>query len=127
VIYKIAKALAGPTPPPRWKQPSALKTRRETSQSSPIAPTYAGASTWTISADSVESPQAVGLLRDYFAELRYFHRKTTEQEIDETSMSSRHAPRAAFVLRASGAPAGCLGLYPTGELTRIYFAPKFRR
>jgi hypothetical protein len=36
--------------------------------------------------EPVGSPDAVALLRAYFAELtvRYFHRETTEQEIDET-------------------------------------------
>jgi GNAT superfamily N-acetyltransferase len=85
---------------------------------------------WTICAESPESPLAVALLRDYFAELtvRYFHRETTEQEIDETLDEFATTGLALFlVLRASGAPAGCLGLYPTGELTRIYVAPKFRR
>jgi GNAT superfamily N-acetyltransferase len=85
---------------------------------------------WTICPESVESPQAVALLRDYFAELtvRYFHRETTEQEIDETLDEFPTTGLAVFlVLRASGAPAGCLGLYPTGELTRIYVVPKFRR
>jgi GNAT superfamily N-acetyltransferase len=85
---------------------------------------------WTICAEAVESPQAVALLRGYFAELtvRYFHRETTEQEIDETLDEFPTTGLALFlVLRASGAPAGCLGLYPSGELTRIYVAPKFRR
>ena len=85
---------------------------------------------WTVSAEPVESPQAVSLLRGYFAELtvRYFHRETTEHEIDETLDTFPTTGLALFlVLRANGVPAGCLGLYPTGELTRIYVAPKFRR
>jgi GNAT superfamily N-acetyltransferase len=84
----------------------------------------------TICAESVQSPQAVALLRDYFAELtvRYFHRETTEQEIDETLAEFPTIGLALFlVLRSNRAPAGCLGLYPTGELTRIYVAPNFRR
>jgi hypothetical protein len=78
---------------------------------------------WTICAEPVESPQAIALLREYFAELtvRYFHRETTEEEIDATLEEFRTTGLALFlVLRASGEPAGCLGLYPSGELTRIY-------
>jgi GNAT superfamily N-acetyltransferase len=87
-------------------------------------------SMWAVCAECAESPQAVALLRDYFAELtvRYFHRETTEQEIDETLKVFPTTGLALFlVLRVSGAPAGCLGLYSTGELTRIYVAPEFRR
>ena len=85
---------------------------------------------WTVSAQAIDSPDAVGLLRGYFAELtvRYFHRGTTEQEIDETVDAHPSTGLALFlVLRAGGVPAGCLGLHPTGELTRIYVAPRFRR
>jgi GNAT superfamily N-acetyltransferase len=85
---------------------------------------------WSICASSVESPQAIALLRGYFAELttRYFHRETTEQEIDETLDRFPTTGLALFlVLRSNGAAAGCLGLYSTGELTRIYVAPEFRR
>lgn len=85
---------------------------------------------WTVCAEPVDSPDAVALLRDYFAELtvRYFHRETTEQEIDETLDEFPSTGLALFlVLRAGGVPAGCLGLHPTGELTRMYVAPQFRR
>jgi GNAT superfamily N-acetyltransferase len=85
---------------------------------------------WTVSAESADSPDAVGLLRAYFAELtvRYFHRETTEQEIDETLDEFPSTGLALFlVLRSGGAPAGCLGLHPTGELTRMYVAPQLRR
>ena len=34
---------------------------------------------------------------------------------------------ALLVLRAHGEPAGCLGLYPDGELTRFFVLPEFRR
>jgi GNAT superfamily N-acetyltransferase len=84
---------------------------------------------WTVCAEPVDSPDAVAL-RDYFAELtvRYFHRETTEQEIDETLEEFPSTGLALFlVLRAGAVPAGCLGLHPTGELTRIYVAPQFRR
>jgi GNAT superfamily N-acetyltransferase len=85
---------------------------------------------WTVCAEPVDSPDAVALLRDYFAELtvRYFHRETTEQEIDETLDEFPSTGLALFlVLRAGGVPAGCLGLHPTGELTRIYVVPQLRR
>jgi GNAT superfamily N-acetyltransferase len=85
---------------------------------------------WTISAEPIDSPDAVALLRDYFAELtvRYFHRETTKQEIDHTLDEFPSTGLARFlVLRARGVPAGCLGLHSTGELTRIYVAPRFRR
>jgi GNAT superfamily N-acetyltransferase len=85
---------------------------------------------WTVGPEPVASPDAVALLRDYFAELtvRYFHRETTEQEIDQTLDEFPTAGLALFlVLRAGGVPTGCLGLHPTGELSRIYVAPRFRR
>jgi GNAT superfamily N-acetyltransferase len=85
---------------------------------------------WTVRAEPVESPDAVALLRAYFAELtfRYFHRDTTEQEIDETLDEFPSTGFALFlVLRTGGVAAGCLGLHPTGELTRIYVVPGFRR
>ncbi|MEA2128570.1 MAG: hypothetical protein QOJ85_1461 [Solirubrobacteraceae bacterium] len=85
---------------------------------------------WNVCAEPVDSADAVALLRDYFAELtvRYFHRETTEQEIDETLDEFPSTGLALFlVLRAYEVPAGCLGLHPTGELTRIYVAPQFRR
>jgi hypothetical protein len=66
---------------------------------------------WTICAESVESPQAVALLRDYFAELtvRYFHRETTEQEIAETLDQFPTTGLALFlVLRAAGYPPAAL-------------------
>jgi GNAT superfamily N-acetyltransferase len=85
---------------------------------------------WTVSAEPVDSPNAVALLREYFAELtvRYFHRETTEQEIDQTLDEFPSTGLAVFlVLRADGTPAGHLGVHPTGELTRNYVAPGFRR
>ena len=85
---------------------------------------------WTVRAEPADSPEAVTLLRDYFAELteRHFRRATTEEEIDETLAEYPSTGLAAFfILRADGEPAGCLGLHPTGELTRVYIAPRFRR
>jgi GNAT superfamily N-acetyltransferase len=85
---------------------------------------------WTVRDEPADSPEAVALLRDYFAELteRYFHRPATEVEIDETLAEYPSSGLAAFfVLRAGGEPAGCLGLHPTGEITRVYVSPRFRR
>jgi GNAT superfamily N-acetyltransferase len=85
---------------------------------------------WTVREEPVDSPDAIALLRDFFAELtvRYFRRATTEEEIDLTLVEFPTTGLAAFfVLRADGEPAGCLGLHPTGELTRVYVAPRFRR
>ncbi|MEA2243999.1 MAG: hypothetical protein QOD24_3555, partial [Solirubrobacteraceae bacterium] len=85
---------------------------------------------WTVCAEPVDSPDAVALLRAYFAELtvRYFHRETTEQEIDLTLEEFPSAGLALFLLlRADGAPAGCIGLRPSGELSRMYVAPQFGR
>jgi GNAT superfamily N-acetyltransferase len=85
---------------------------------------------WTVSAEPVKSPDAVALLRGYFAELtvRYFDRATSEHEIDETLEEFPSTGLALFlVLRAGAIPAGCLGLHTTGELTRMYVVPQFRR
>lgn len=85
---------------------------------------------WTVHAEPADSPEAVALLRDYFAELteRYFRRPTTAEEIDETLAEFPSTGLAAFfILRADGEPAGCLGLHSTGEITRVYVAPQFRR
>jgi GNAT superfamily N-acetyltransferase len=84
---------------------------------------------WSVREELSDSPEAVALLRDYFAELteRYFHRPTTEEEIDATLAAWPSTGLAAFfMLRADGEPAGCLGLHPTGEITRVYVTPRFR-
>ena len=85
---------------------------------------------WTVREEPPESPAAVALLRDYFAELtvRYFRRATTEEEIDETLAEYPSTGLAAFfVLRADDEPAGCIGVHDTGEITRMYVNPQFRR
>ena len=85
---------------------------------------------WTVQDEPADSPESVALLREYFAELtvRYFDRPTTEEEVDLTLREYPSTGLAAFfVLRADGEPAGCLGVYPTGEITRVYVAPRFRR
>jgi GNAT superfamily N-acetyltransferase len=85
---------------------------------------------WTVSEQRPDSPEAVALLREYFAELtvRYFRRATTEEEIDETLGEYPSTGLAAFfLLRADDEPAGCLGVHRTGEITRMYVSPRFRR
>ena len=85
---------------------------------------------WTVREEPPDSPEAVALLREYFAELtvRFFHRATNEEEIDETVAEYPSTGLAAFfVLRSGDEPAGCLGLHPTGEITRMYVTPRLRR
>jgi ribosomal protein S18 acetylase RimI-like enzyme len=85
---------------------------------------------WTVREEPPDSAEAVALLREYFAELivRWSGRATTEEEIDETVAEYPSTGLAAFlVLRADGEPAGCLGVHPTGEITRMYVSPRFRR
>jgi GNAT superfamily N-acetyltransferase len=85
---------------------------------------------WTVREEAVDSPEAIALLREYFTELtvRYFKRDTTEDEVDLTLEEYPSTGLAAFlVLRADGQAAGCLGLYPSGELTRVFVVPELRR
>lgn len=86
---------------------------------------------WTVRAEAPDSLEAIALLRDYFAELtvRYFRRATTDEEIELTLEEFPTEGLAAFlVLRdGDGVAAGCLGLHPTGELTRMYVAAEHRR
>jgi GNAT superfamily N-acetyltransferase len=85
---------------------------------------------WTVREVPPESPEAVALLRDYFAELtvRYFHRATTDAETDATLAEYPTGGLGAFfVLRSDGEPAGCIGVHETGEITRMYVSPRFRR
>ena len=85
---------------------------------------------WTVREEAPDSPEAEALLREYFAELtvRYFHRATTKEEIDATVAEYPSTGLAAFfLLRADHEPAGCLGVHETGEITRMYVAPRFRR
>jgi GNAT superfamily N-acetyltransferase len=85
---------------------------------------------WTVQEEPAGGPAAAALLREYFRELteRYFRRAASDQEIDETLAEYPSTGLAHFlVLRADGEPAGCLGLHVTGELTRVYVSPRFRR
>jgi GNAT superfamily N-acetyltransferase len=85
---------------------------------------------WTVRDEPAEDPDVNALIRDYFAELtvRYFKRATDETEIDLTLEEfPAHDLGAFLVLRADGVAAGHLGVYPTGELTRFYVSPEYRR
>jgi GNAT superfamily N-acetyltransferase len=110
--------------------PSLALAQRGKPAPASIAPGVPCRVMWSACAEPVDSPEAVALLRGYFAELtvRYFHRATTEQEIDDTLDEFPSTGLALFlVLRDDGAPAGCIGLHPTGEVTRMYVAARFRR
>lgn len=83
-----------------------------------------------MAAEAADDAESVALLRDYFAELtvRWFHRPTSAREVDETLQEFPTRGLGVFlVLRADGVAAGCLGVHPTGELTRLYVAPEHRR
>jgi GNAT superfamily N-acetyltransferase len=85
---------------------------------------------WTVGHEPAEYPDVTALIREYFAELtvRYFHRDTDEAEIDLTLEEFPADGLGAFlVLRCDGVAAGHLGVYPTGELTRFYVSPEYRR
>ena len=86
---------------------------------------------WSVRPESPDSADAIALSREYFAELtvRYFRRATDEAEIDLTLEEYPADGLAALlVLRdGDGTAAGCLGLYPTGELTRVFVAAEHRR
>ena len=85
---------------------------------------------WTVRPEAPDAPDVDALIREYFAELtvRYFHRATDDAEID---LSLEEFPADGLgvflVLRADGVAAGHLGVYPTGELTRFYVSPEYRR
>lgn len=85
---------------------------------------------WTVRPEAVDGDAGTALLRQYFAELtvRYFSRDTDEHEIDQTLAEHPSTGLALFlVLRSEGVPAGCLGVHPTGELTRLFVSPVHRR
>jgi GNAT superfamily N-acetyltransferase len=85
---------------------------------------------WTVSEESPDNPDVAALIREYFAELtvRYFKRPTDGEEIDRTLDEFPADGLGVFlVLRADGVAAGHLGVYPTGELTRFYVSPEYRR
>lgn len=85
---------------------------------------------WTVRDEAPERADVNALIRGYFAELtvRYFHRPTTEAEIDLTVAEYPANGLGVFlVLREDGVAAGHLGVYPTGELTRFFVHADHRR
>ena len=77
-----------------------------------------------------DSPDAAVLLRAYFTEVvdRYWGRPMPASEIDLAMAEEPSTGLSAFfVARFDGVAAGCAGLTQSGELTRMYVAPAFRR
>lgn len=96
---------------------------------------------WTVAAESVGSPAALALLRDYLIDvsdsyyLLRLGRRSTPREIDqglaENPSDDLDPPRGLFLLgRHDGLPAACAGLRildpDTAELTRVFVRPELR-
>ena len=85
---------------------------------------------WTVEPSDISSPDGAALLRAYFAEVvdRYWGRPMPAFEVDRAMEEEPSAGLAAFfVARFDGTAAGCAGLWPSGELTRVFVAPEYRR
>ncbi len=85
---------------------------------------------WTVRAEPVDNPASAALLRAYFRDIveRYQNQEVSEAEVDATLEEFPTVGLAAFlVLYAVGEPAGCVGLYPDGSVTRVWVAPQHRR
>ena len=92
---------------------------------------------WSLAAESVDSPDAGGLRRDYYADVagRYWKRPATAGEVD-AGLAGDGAdllthPTGAFIVgRYAGEPAACGGFLmldgKRAELTRFYVRPRFR-
>ncbi|MEV8477662.1 GNAT family N-acetyltransferase [Streptomyces sp. NPDC051173] len=100
-------------------------------------------SPWTVAPQSVRSPEAVALMRDYMTEIadRYFllheGRTTMPEEIEGYVAEEPHddlvPPEGVLlVARQGGEPMGCLGLrwfgreWGTAELKRMFVRPAAR-
>jgi GNAT superfamily N-acetyltransferase len=92
---------------------------------------------WIVTAEAVDSPDALLLRRDYYAEVgsRYLHRPLTAGEIDQGLAGDGAellvAPSGRFVVgRYAGEPAACAGYLvlddERAELTRVYVRPAAR-
>ena len=78
----------------------------------------------------MSSPDGAALLRAYFTEVvdRYWGRPMPPFDVDQAMEEEPSVGFAAFfVARFDGVAAGCAGLTASGELTRMYVAPAFRR
>ena len=85
---------------------------------------------WTVHSEPTDSLVSVALLRAYFKELidRYNGRPMPEELVDAEMEIDPSTGFAAFlVARYDGTPAGCVGLRVSGDLTRMYVAPMYRR
>ena len=85
---------------------------------------------WTVEACDIADPDGAALLRAYFVEIvdRYWGRPMPAFEVDQAMAEEPSDGLAAFVVaRFDGVPAGCAGLWPSGELTRVFVAPAYRR
>ncbi|MFD7259748.1 GNAT family N-acetyltransferase [Streptomyces sp. NPDC059874] len=94
-------------------------------------------STWSVTPEPYDTPDAVALLRAYYAEVagRYWKRSVTEAEIDQGILDfpadGLAPPTGQFVVgRLGGEPLACGGirlLDPiTAELTRVYVDQRTR-
>jgi GNAT superfamily N-acetyltransferase len=92
---------------------------------------------WRFTAEPVDSPDAYGLRRDYYAEVagRYWKRPATSDEIDQglagDGVELLTAPTGHFIVgRYADKPAACGGILmlddKRAELTRIYVRPGLR-
>jgi GNAT superfamily N-acetyltransferase len=85
---------------------------------------------WTVRSDSTEHPESNALLRAYFKDIidRYNGREMPEEVVDEEMAIDPSTGFAAFLVALwDGEPAGCVGLRVSGDLTRVYVAPRYRR
>lgn len=93
--------------------------------------------TWTLSPEAFDSPDASALRREYYDEVasRYWKRPATPQEIDEgltgDGVEQLTPPTGQFVVgRYGGKAAACGGILlldaERAELTRVYLRPAFR-
>jgi GNAT superfamily N-acetyltransferase len=85
---------------------------------------------WTVEASAIDDPDGAALLRAYFVEIvdRYWGRPMPAWEVDQAMREEPSDGLAAFVVaRFDGVPAGCAGLWPSGELSRVFVAPAYRR
>jgi GNAT superfamily N-acetyltransferase len=85
---------------------------------------------WTVRPDSPEHPESNALLRAYFKDIidRYNGREMPEDVVDEEMAIDPSTGFAAFLVALwDGEPAGCVGLRVSGDLTRVYVAPQYRR
>ena len=85
---------------------------------------------WTARSEPTDHPEANGLLRAYFQELidRYHGKAMPEAEVDAEMEIDPSTGFAAFLVALwDGEPAGCVGLRVSGDLTRMYIAPRYRR